>query len=95
MWKLYWYDSSQGAQITTDWPGIVTPKVSLDDARSTQSAVSDVIFAYLKNGNLYHRLQRDRYGNEYLLASDVNSPGLIKIGMNWQFRFQFLLKSPE
>ncbi|WP_299589679.1 hypothetical protein, partial [uncultured Microbulbifer sp.] len=93
--KLYWYDSSQDAQVTTSWPGFITPRVSLDDKRQLQSSVSDVIFAYLKDGNLYHRQQRDRYGTEYLLASNVNSPGLVKIGMSRNLRFQFLLKSPE
>ncbi|WP_444890052.1 hypothetical protein [Microbulbifer sp. DLAB2-AA] len=93
--KLYWYDSSQGAQATTTFAGFVTPRVSLDDKRSTQTGNSDVIFAYLKGGNLYYRQQRDRYGVEYLLASNVNSPGLVKIGMSRNFCLQFLLKSPE
>ncbi|WP_444919320.1 hypothetical protein ACJJID_00295 (plasmid) [Microbulbifer sp. CnH-101-G] len=93
--KLYWYDSSQGAQVTTSWPGVITPRVSLDDKRSTQGGTNDVIFAYLKSGNLYHRQQRDRYGSEYLLASNVNSPGLVKVGMSRNFRFQFLLQNPE
>ncbi|USD19956.1 hypothetical protein MJO52_12795 [Microbulbifer variabilis] len=93
--KLYWYDSSQAQQVTTSWPGIITPRVSLDEKRPLQQQASDVIFAYLKNGNLYHRRQRDRYGSEYLLASNVNSPGLVKIGMSRNFRLQFLLKSPD
>ncbi|GAB2899693.1 hypothetical protein ACCI51_18185 [Microbulbifer echini] len=93
--KLYWYDSSQNAQVTTTFAGFITPRVSLDDKRPLQQHISDVIFAYLKNGNLYHRRQRDRYGTEYLLASNVSSPGLVKIGMSRNFRLQFLLKSPD
>ncbi|WP_445360372.1 hypothetical protein ACJJIL_17655 [Microbulbifer sp. EKSA005] len=91
--KLYWYDSSQGAQVITEWPGVITPRVTLDDKRQLQSGVSDVIFAYLKDGNLYCRQQRDRYQTEYLLHENVNSDGLIKIGMHKQYRLQFLLKS--
>ncbi|WP_444903827.1 hypothetical protein ACJJIU_00270 [Microbulbifer sp. CnH-101-E] len=93
--KLYWYDSSQGAQITTDWPGLITPRVTLDDKRPTQLHISDVIFAYLKNGDLCYRQQRDRYQSEYVLQQNVPSPGLVKIGLHRQFRLQFLLKNPD
>lgn len=92
--KLYWFDSTLPGQTTTEFPGIVTPRVSLDDKRPLQSAIRDVIFAYLRDGNLYYRQQRDRYLTEYLLQEDVGSPGLIKIGMNRQLRFQFLLRFP-
>ncbi len=94
MAKLYWYDAIQSAPVTTSYPGIITPRVSLDDKRPLQSAVSDVIFAYLKNNGLYYRQQRDRYQQEYLLQANINSPGLIKIGMNRQLRLQFLLRNP-
>ncbi|WP_444942704.1 hypothetical protein ACJJIK_10635 [Microbulbifer sp. ZKSA006] len=90
--KLYWYDTSVAEQVTTEWPGIITPRVTLDDKRQLQSAISDVIFAYLKDGHLYYRQQRDRFEAEYLLQADVDSDGLIKIGMNRQHRLQFLLK---
>ncbi|MCO1336512.1 hypothetical protein MO867_19450 [Microbulbifer sp. OS29] len=90
--KLYWYNSSAGSQTTSTWPGIITPRLTLDDKRSTQTSTSDVIFAYLNNGHLYYRQQRDRYETEYRLQQNVDSPGLIKIGMNRQFRLQFLLK---
>lgn len=92
--KLNWYDTLQAMQVTTDFPGIVTPRVSLDDKRPSQIAISDVIFAYLRGGSLYYRQQRDRYDTEYLFEADVDSPGLIKIGMNRQLRMQFLLKNP-
>ncbi|WP_444919127.1 hypothetical protein [Microbulbifer sp. JMSA003] len=92
MAKLYWYDSSQGQQVTTEWPGIITPRLTLDDKRPLQSSANDVIFAYLQGGNLVCRQQRDRFETEYLLQENVSSPGLIKVGMNRQFRLQFLLK---
>ncbi|WP_444897898.1 hypothetical protein [Microbulbifer sp. SSSA005] len=67
--KLCWYDSSQGVQVTTSWPGVITPQVSLDDKRPIQPSASDVIFAYLRSVNgeqrLYYRQQRDRYTVEY------------------------------
>lgn len=92
--RLYWYDSVLAAMTTTTFAGVVTPRVALDDKRNSQSAISDVIFAYLKDGDLYYRQQRDRYLVEYLLASDVDSPGLIKIGMNRQLRMQFMFRNP-
>ena len=93
--KLYWYDSALPGMTTSIFPGIVTPRLSHDDKRDLQSAISDVIFAYMKSGNLYMRMQRDRYSVEYLLAEDIDSPGLIKIGMSRQNRFQFMFRNPE
>lgn len=92
--KLYWYDTIAAAMTTTNFPGIITPRLSHDDKRDLQSAISDVIFAYLKDGDLCYRQQRDRYQTEYVLAENVDSPGLIKIGMSRQLRMQFLLRNP-
>lgn len=93
--KLYWYDSTVPGMVTTSFADIVTPRVSMDDKRKSQSQNNDVIFAYMKNSNLYMRMQRDRYSVEYLLAEDIDSPGLIKIGMSRQNRFQFMFRNPE
>lgn len=92
--KLYWYDSTLPGMTTTIFAGIVTPRLSHDDKRDLQSSISDVIFAYLKGGDLCYRQQRDRYQTEYVLAQNVDSPGLIKIGMSRQLRMQFLLRYP-
>lgn len=87
---LYWYDSAQSAQITTEY-GVdyLTPQVSLDDHRLHQSANADIIFAYLKNGNLYYRQQRDRFLIEYLLEEGIDGSELTQIGMTTKNRFQF------
>jgi len=90
--KFYWYDSSLGAMTVTNFgSSVITPRVSHDDKRDTQSASSDVILAYVKNSSLYFRAQRDRYQTEYLLKSG-DCKGLIKIGMNSKLRLQFLLE---
>lgn len=90
--KLRWYDSTLPGFVTSNFgPSYITPKVSLDDKRSGQMGENDVIFAYLRAGNLYHRLQRDRFGVEYLLQASVQSSGIIKMGMNRENRFQFLM----
>lgn len=90
---LYWYDTAIGQQVTTKYgENHHFPQVSLDDNRLHQSASADIIFAYIKNDNLYYRQQRDRFTVERLLESQI--PGgleLRQIGMNVKNRFQFLL----
>lgn len=110
--KLYWYDSTLPGMTTTVYPDIVTPRLSHDDKRDLQSAISDVIFAYLRNeggeNRVFYRQQRDRYTIEYdptaalepsirddYRAQVAASPGLIKIGMSRQNRFQFMFRNPE
>lgn len=90
--KLYWYDSSVGGMVTTNYgPTVSSPRVSLDDKRDLQSAVSDVIFAYVKDQSLCYRQQRDRFQTEYVLKSGgVNK--LKKFGMNSKLRLQFLIE---
>lgn len=89
---LNWYDGLSADYVTTELPaGIVTPRVSLDDKRyyaSNRFQLSDVILAYVLDGNLYYRQQRDRYTIERLLKTGVTP--LIKIGFNRGLRLQFM-----
>jgi len=88
---LYWYDTAQGKQITTLYgQGYHSPQLSLDDQRLHQSANADIIFAYIKNGDLYYRQQRDRFTIEYLLSAVNEAVTLKQIGMNTKNRFQFV-----
>lgn len=90
--RLRWYNTATSEMDTMVLPsGIRTPKLSLDDKRPSQSGFSDILLAYIKSDNgLYHRRQRDRFGEEIFL-----DPGpwvsLEKMGMNSGVRFQFLL----
>jgi len=90
--KLWWYDSTIPGMATTEiGADVITPRLSFDDKRTIGSQsflVSDLILGYVKNDNLYMRMQRDRYEDEYLLAEDVTP--LIKIGMNRGLRLQFM-----
>lgn len=91
--KMVWYDPQAAAMVTTVWGSdYLTPRITLDDKRDTQLGRSDVIFAYLRDGHLYCRRQRDRYATEYLLKSDVPTAGLIKIGMGAGYRLQFMMR---
>lgn len=89
---LRWYDSTiSGFTITEIGAGVVTPRVSYDDKRSLATngyQTSDVICAYVRDGNLYYRQQRDRYTIERLLKEGVTP--LIKIGMSRGLRLQFM-----
>lgn len=91
--KLNWFDSSVGEQVTTEFPGIANPRLTHDDKRPEQSANSDVIFAYLRGGNLCYRQQRDRYQIEYVLQENVEGK-LIKFGMTNKLRLQFEFELP-
>lgn len=90
---LYWYDSAQSKQVITKYGKDYTfPQLSLDDHRLEQSANADIIFAYIKDHNLYYRQQRDRFLIERLLYSNLDENlQLRQIGLNRKNRFQFLL----
>lgn len=94
--KLWWYDPLEEEMTTTTLdPEMESPRVSLDDKRPRYAAGSDVILAYIKNNNLYHLRQRDRYQVPYLLFEDLpradGDTFIRKIGMNVENRFQFEL----
>ena len=89
---LRWYDSAAADYVTDEvGTGIITPRVSLDDKRFIASngyQNNDVILAYIKDGDLYYRQQRERYTVERLLKTGVKP--LIKIGFNRGLRFQWM-----
>lgn len=85
----WWYDATLPGYSTVQLAADAqTPKCSLDDKRIHQLSVSDIILAYMRSGSLYYRQQRDRFGVEYLLKSDVGGY-LRRVGMNRVWRFQF------
>lgn len=91
---LRWFDGTVNQTVNYPLPtDAITPRVTLDDKRATQIGVSDVIVAYVRDGKLCTRQQRDRFLIEYV-HSDVPK-GLIKIGMNTKDRLQFLVRIPE
>lgn len=90
--RLRWYDSSAGQYVTSIFPLVKNPKMSLDDKRISASNTSDMIFAYIREGGLYYRQQRDRFLVERLLRSGLTSNMSLKnIGMNNVWRMQFEL----
>lgn len=87
---LNWYDTAISQRVTTNF-GIeyITPQLALDEHRAFQSANADVIFAYLRDGILRTRLQRDRYQIEHTYTA---SQELVQIGMTTNYRFAFASK---
>lgn len=92
---IYWFDPVDNTQKFTALPaGVNTPRCCIDDHRRSQSAVSDVVLAYVRAGNLYVRYQRDRYQTERLLQAGVGTNAkLIEVGLNKHFRLQFWFKN--
>lgn len=87
--KLNWFDLVANDQVTTNFGSTyINPRVSHDDKHPLASETSDVIFAYVRDGDLYYRQQRDRYDTERLLQEDVAGT-FRKIGMNVENRLQF------
>lgn len=95
--KLYWYDSAlEQPVVTTLASGVISPRVTLDDHRRLQDSASDIILTYIRDGNLYFCMQRDRYTIEYLLKADINleikDPYIISVAMNNSYRLQWNIR---
>jgi hypothetical protein len=90
--KLYWYDSTIPGMTTTEFSGATQPRLSHDDKRDGASARSDVIFAYVREGTLYYRQQRDRYTIERSLGVVPSSMSLRNVGMSDRLRLQFVVR---
>lgn len=94
MAKLLWYDTTVSQLVVTELGVDVThPRVALDDTREFNRANSDIILAYIKDGALYYRQQRDRYQIERQLSSGPWI-ALKRIGMGSTFRFKFQVVAP-
>lgn len=89
---LRWYDSVAQAYTTTSFGPGRNPKLTLDDKRMSQTGTSDVIFAYIRNGTLYHRKQRERFGVERAGKTGIPDSVVLKsVGMTRTLRLQFEL----
>lgn len=92
MW-LYWHDPAiQQYTHTLLETGVISPRASLDDKREMQRDNSEIILAYVKDGNLYYRGQRDRYQIPHLLQTGV-AGRLMRVGMNANYRLQFIFQA--
>jgi len=89
--RFWWFDITAGANVFTDLPLDAThPRACLDDHRALETATSDIILAYQREGALYYRQQRDRFATEYLLTADAGGE-LVSVGMSTGLRLQFAI----
>lgn len=90
--KMRWYNTAiEQEELIIIGSDVITPRVSLDDKRTDQLGISDVILMYVRGDAIYHRLQRDRYDTEYLTQDKGGAAGLIKIGMMRNMRFGWMV----
>jgi hypothetical protein len=90
---LYWFDTDVSMFVITPLDlGVTTPTLCLDDKRITQTNSSDILLWYTIEATpdvwtLYHREQRDRFGD--LFTHNVGVPPfLYKVGMHNGLRVQ-------
>ena len=94
---LYWFDTTLPGFTTLALPaGSRSPRISLDDKRARQTAISDIVLAYIRGDKLYARAQRDRFSIEYELAeiplAEYRELGQIGMNVGALPRFQFQLR---
>jgi hypothetical protein len=96
--NLYWFDTALPGYTTTPSAlGAISPAVTLDDKRDTQTQANDVLLFYTiqQPSLMYHlfmRRQRDRYEDEYLQHTNVR-PHIVNCGMHEVFRVQLSLQT--
>lgn len=98
---LRWYDLVEGSMVTTQLDSdVITPRITLDDARQFNVGNSDVILAYIREGVIRYRRQRDRFGVEYTPTQgeggDVAEISFLKhVSMNSSLRLEFISGDEE
>jgi hypothetical protein len=90
---FYWWDPTIPGTTFTSLPSTVhKPCVTMDDKREIQTRLgnNDVVMTYVNLSNLCYRLERDRYGVEYVwlanITSLISNPFVNRIGMTTQYR---------
>lgn len=93
---IWWWDPLiPGTTILRLPSSAGVPACTMDDKRaiSLRLGSSDVIVSYIHNNNLVYLQERDRYANEYVLFTNVNTiisnPFVNKIGMGSGNRLMF------
>lgn len=92
--KMFWYDSEQAAQVTTNLPASWRSlRCTIDDKRVFNVSNSDNVLAYVRDGWLCVRYQRTRYTQELQLAQVGSQAELVSVAMNSAFRLQFRVRN--
>lgn len=89
---FWWFNTETNTQEFQQLDAdVVTPYVVLDDKRQITRSDSDVILSYMRGGNLYCRVQRERFLTENLLFTNVGGT-LTGVGLNTSYRLQWRFK---
>ncbi len=86
---FHWYDTLSNSMATLPLPGSTDVCLTLDDHREVSSNTSDIIVSYSRNGQLYCRVQRERFQTEHLLTSDMQGSAIINMGMTIANRLEW------
>jgi len=96
---LYWYDTIAADYVVYDFESPVYGiAVTMDDKRRKQIAANDILLWYTVPAAtagqyiLYHRRQRDRFDDPYLMINP-SWPYIYKVGMNEGLRVQISLST--
>lgn len=93
--KLRWFDTLINGWTVSTFAGAVSPMVTLDDKRPFALPTCDVIFAYIREGQVRYRTQRDRFTIEETLgAIPAPSSRIVGLGMGTNLRVQVKLSVP-
>jgi hypothetical protein len=94
---LYWYDTDAAQFVETEYTGLISVFLMLDDKRATQTGANDMIFWYTRltgpsEYSLYHRKQRERFETEYLMKTGC-LPFFSRGGMHDGFRIKLMMRA--
>lgn len=89
--KFFYYDTLQNGMRTMEIPGATTPRLCLDEKRGPFSGIADILLSYKKGTDLVVRVQRQRYGVEHVLGSNLAGE-LLTVGLNSVNRLQWNLR---
>lgn len=85
-----WYNSLTSDFEIMTLPDAISPRVAMDDKRDFAGSYQSVLLAYIRDGVLYGRDQRDRFQVEYeIMTVPYENSYLVKMGLNNKFRFQY------
>ena len=85
--RLRYFDTLLADFNTLVEPTATSARCVIDDAREAFGAASDIVWAYIRDGVLYYRIQRDRYLIEYTVGPAEGT--ITGMGPNQGLRLQF------
>ncbi|WP_345842593.1 hypothetical protein [Shewanella algae] len=90
--ELHWYDPVSAGYTSSSLGSGGYPFATFDMRYAVNSASSDVIIFYLRDGNIYYRQQRDRYDVEYQAPNTPYVDQVIEADMTVDYRLQLLYR---